>query len=100
MNIKTMKASLVLNKQGEIGFFYGDDLGLQPEWVQIDAERGEVYVYDSQSDSVLLQMEPMNQATYARIMEGQQILLVQVADNDIRKPVKAVWVSLSVSQQI
>ncbi|MCB1680551.1 MAG: hypothetical protein H6858_02700 [Rhodospirillales bacterium] len=100
MKIKCIKASLILNKQGEVGFFYGEDLGLKPEWVQIDAERGEVYVYDSQSNSVMLQMEPMTDAVYARIMDRQEILLVQVADDDIRKPVSALWVSLSVSQQI
>lgn len=100
MNIKTMKASLIMNKQDEIGFFYGEDLGLTPEWVQIDAERGEVYVYDLESNSACLQMEPMNRKTYDRIMDRQQILLVQLADNDIKKPVKAIWVPLSVSRQI
>ncbi len=100
MNIKTMKASLILNKQGEIGFFYGEDLGLKPEWVQIDAERGEVYVYDSESNSACLQMEPMSRKIYDQIMDSQQILLVQLADNDIKKPVAALWVPLSVSHQI
>ncbi|MCL4677264.1 MAG: hypothetical protein KJ017_01575 [Alphaproteobacteria bacterium] len=100
MNIKTMKATLILNKQDEVGFFYGEDLGLIPEWVQIDAERGEVYVYDSEANSACLQMEPMSQKIYDRIMSQQQILLVELADSDIKKPVKAVWVPLSVSRQI
>lgn len=100
MNIRKMKASLILNKQDEIAFFYGEDLQLVPEWVQLDAERGEIYVYDSESNCVCLQLDPMSEALYNRIMERQQILLVQVLDNDISKPVMAQWVSLSVSQQI
>ena len=100
MNVKTMKASLILSKQGEVGFFYGEDLEIIPEWVQVDAERGEIYVYDAESNCTALHMEPMSTKTYEKIVERQAILLVQVEDNDISKPVKAIWVPLSVSQQI
>lgn len=95
-----MKASLILNRLGNIGFFYAQDLGLEPEWATIDAERGQVQIHDAESNSCILQMDPIKKETYERIASEENILLVQIADNDINKPVKAIWVPLMVSQQI
>lgn len=100
MQIKSMKATLVLNQEGQLGLFYGEDLEIEPDWVQLDTERGEFYVYDEESNCTGLLLEGMNQKTYERILDQQEILLIQVQDNDMTKPVKTKWVTLSISQQI
>lgn len=95
-----MKASIIRNKFGNIGFFYGESLGFTPEWAAIDVERGELSVYDAEDQSKLIFMEGMDQSIYNQIIKEQRILLVEVKNNDISQPQSAVWVNLMVSQQI
>tara|TARA_B100001989_G_scaffold198092_1_gene146700 strand:+ start:380 stop:667 length:288 start_codon:yes stop_codon:yes gene_type:complete len=95
-----MKASLIRNQFGELGFFYGEDLGFTPEWASIDAERGELSVFGGDDDMQLIMIEGMTEEIYQQIIEKDKILLVQIQDNLITKPIKAEWVSLMVSHQI
>lgn len=95
-----MKASLIRNQQGELGFFYGEDFGFTPEWASIDAERGELSVFGGEDDMQLILIEGMTEDIYQEIVGKELILLIQVQDNMITKPLKAEWVSLMVSHQV
>jgi len=95
-----MKASLIRNEHGELGFFYGEDLGFKPEWTSIDAERGELSVFGDEDDMQLILVQGMTEEIYQEIIGKEHILLVQVQDNTITKPVKAEWVNLMVSHQV
>lgn len=95
-----MKATLILNQQDEIAFLYGEDLGIEPEWAAIDIERGELYIYDTESQERALQLENVKQKIYERVCNEEKILLVQVENNDATKPVKTTWAHLLVSTQI
>lgn len=95
-----MKATLILNEFGNIGLFYNTPLGITPEWAAIDVERGELYVYDPEGESRSIPMEGMTKDIYDKLIKEQKILLVRVLDDDITKPVNALWVSLMISQQI
>lgn len=95
-----MKASILRNEFGNIGLFYGEDLGFAPEWAAIDVERGELSVYDNNDQFKLIFMEGMDDAIYKQILREQRIFLVEVKDNDVNKPQRAVWVNLMVTQQI
>lgn len=94
-----MKATLVLNKNDEMGFFYGDSLEIEPEWASIDVDMGQIQVFDNNGGHQHLILDNINEKIYERVRKEGKILLVQVADNDIRKPIKTAWVHLMVSQQ-
>lgn len=94
-----MKATLVLNKKNEMGFFYGTPLEIKPEWASIDVDMGQIQVFDDNGGHQHLVLDNINEKIYQRVQKEGKILLVEVEDNDIRKPVKADWVHLMVSQQ-
>lgn len=95
-----MKATLVLNKDDEIGFFYGEPLGIEPEWASIDIDLGQLHVFDKDGQEKHLILDNINQKIYERVQKEAKILLVEVEDNDASKPKKADWVSLMVPTQI
>ena len=94
-----MKATLVLNKNNEMGFFYGSPLDIEPEWASIDVDMGQIQVFDKDGTQKHLVLDNINEKIYERVQKEGRILLVQVEDNDIRKPVKAYHINLMVSQQ-
>ena len=97
-----MKASLVLNKNNEIAFFYGETLGFSPEWASVDVERGELFIAssDGTDHGKHIRLDDIKKKIYERILPDTKILLVQVKDNDITKPVEAIWVNLMITQQM
>lgn len=96
-----MRANLVLNHNNEIAFIYGEELGFAPNWASIDVERGEIFI-SAQGDSghgKQIRLDHIKTEIYEKILPDTQILLVRVKDNDITKPVEAIWVPLMISQQ-
>lgn len=95
-----MKATLVLNKNDEIGFFYGEPLGIEPEWASIDIDMGQIQVFDKDGQEKHLILDKINEKIYERVSKEGKILLVQVENDDATQPVKADWVHLMISTQI
>lgn len=95
-----MKATLALNKNDEIAFFYGQPLGIEPEWASIDVDMGQIHVFDPEGEKKHLILDDINEKIYERIAKEGKILLVQVENDDATKPIKADWVHLMVSTQL
>lgn len=95
-----MKATLVLNQKSEMGFFYGAPLDIEPEWASIDIDMGQIQIFDNDGAHQHLVLDDINGKIYDRVQKEGKILLIQVEDNDIRKPVKTHTVHLMVSQQV
>lgn len=97
-----MKASLILNNEDEIAFFYGKPLGFNPEWASIDVERGEIFISsnDDTDHGKQIKLDNIKTEIYQRILPDTRILLVEVKNNDLTQPVKTNWVPLMISQQI
>ena len=95
-----MKATLVLNQNDEIGFFYGEPLEIQPEWASIDVDMGQLHIFDEDGQQKHLILDNINEKIYERILKAGKILLILVEDNDATKPVKTDWVHLMVSTQL
>lgn len=96
-----MISSLVLNANDDIAFFYGAPIGFTPRWASIDIELGELYIVGDEDEGELKphKLERISERVYLRACENKKILLVEVADNDVRKPVNAVEVPLMVPNQ-
>lgn len=82
-----------------MGFFYSDPLDIEPEWASIDVDMGQIQVFDKDGTQKHLILDNINEKIYERVQKEGKILLVQVEDNDIRRPVKACHVHLMVTQQ-
>lgn len=97
-----MKGSLILNKNNEIAFAYGEPLGFAPDWVAIDVEQEELYIgnEDQEGEGKRIQLDKIKQEIYERILPDTEILLILVKDSDITKPIAAKWVPLMISQQL
>lgn len=97
-----MRSNLVLNQDNEIALFYGESLTFVPEWASIDVERGEIFISNSDGteNGRHITLEKIKTEIYERILEDRQILLVEVKDHDISKPVRADWVPLMIAQQM
>lgn len=95
-----MKATLVLNRKNEMGFFYGEPLEIEPEWASIDIDMGQIQVFDKDGTQKHLVLDNINEKIYERVQREGKILLIQVEGDDIRKPVKTNWVHLMVSTQL
>lgn len=96
-----MISSLVLNANDDIAFFYGEPLGFTPQWASIDIELGELYINGSEEEGEgrAHKLDRIDQSIYKRVQERKKVLLVEVADNDIRKPLHAVEVPLMIPSQ-
>lgn len=94
-----MKATLILNRENEIAFLYGEPLGIEPEWAGIDVDMGQLHIFDKDGETRHLVLDNINEKIYERVCKKQKILLVQVQDDDATKPVKTDWVHLMVSAQ-
>ena len=95
-----MDATLVLNERDEIALLYGHPLGIEATWATIDAELGQINIYDENSQERFLKLDKIKPDIYERIMKEDKILLVQVEDNDATKPVEARYVPIGVATQI
>ncbi len=97
-----MKANLILNKQNHIAFIYSETLGFTPEWASIDVQHCELFIANANGtgDGKHIKLDNIKQEIYERILPDTQILLVQVEDGNIEKPVNAVWVSLMITQEM
>ncbi len=95
-----MKATLVLNRKNQMGFFYGQPLEIDPEWASIDVDMGQIQVFDKDGAQKHLILDNINEKIYERVQKEGKILLIEVEDDDIRKPVKTHWVHLMVSTQL
>ena len=94
-----MNASVIINPKNEIAFIYSEPLNIVPNWASLDVEMKQLNIYDEESEEAFLRLDELKQDIYERIQKEQKILLIQVEDNDISKPVKAEWVSLGVATQ-
>lgn len=96
-----MISSLVLNANDDIAFFYGEALGFTPRWASIDMELGELFIGgdEDKGEGRPHKLDKISKSIYLRVQERKKVLLVQVADNDIRKPVDAVEVPLMIPNQ-
>ncbi len=94
-----MNASVILNTHNQIAFIYGEALTIQPEWASFDVEMMQLNIFDKDSQEQFLRLDQLDQAIYERICKEDKILLVHVENDDISKPLSAVWVPLGVATQ-
>ena len=98
---QSISGSLVLNAKDELAFFYGIALGFTPQWCSADIERGEIYIGGSEDNpGTAFKLGQIDETIYERVVQETQILLIEIAENDVRKPVVAVYVPLSVANQL
>lgn len=95
-----MKATLALNHEEDIAFFYGEPLNIVPHWAAIDVELKELQLFDDDGTGQMLKLDKIDQSVYERICRKGKIFLVRVKDNDIAQPEEALWVDLMIAQQI
>lgn len=94
-----MNASVILNTRNQISFIYGEALGIEPAWANFDVEMMQLNIFNEDSEESFLRLDKIDQEIYERILKEEKILLVQVEDDDITKPITAIWVPLTVATQ-
>jgi len=94
-----MNASVMLNTKNEVAFIYGGPLGITPSWANLDVEMHQLNVFDEESEERFLKLDKLKQEIYERIQQQEKILLVQVENDDLTKPVQSIWVPLTVATQ-
>ena len=94
-----MNASVLINTRNEVAFIYGEALTIEPSWANFDVEMMQLNIFDEESEEQFLKLDKLDQKIYERIQKEEKILLVQVENNDISKPVKVQWVPLGVATQ-
>ena len=94
-----MNASVLINPKNEIAFVYGEPLPITPAWANLDVEMMQLNIYDEQSEEAYLKLDKLDQKIYERIQKEEKILLVQLEDGDISKPLAAYEVPLGVATQ-
>ncbi len=94
-----MNASVILNTNDEIAFAYGTALSITPAWASFDVEMMQLNIYDEDSNEEFLKLDEIKQDIYERIEKAEKILLIQLENDDITKPVMSAWVPLMVATQ-
>lgn len=74
-------------------------MGIAPAWATFDVEMMQLNIFDEQSKESYLRLEKIDQKIYDIILQEEKILLIQVEDDDITKPVQTIWVPLTVATQ-
>ena len=94
-----MNASVLINIKDEIAFLYGEPLTIEPAWANFDVEMMQLNIFSEESEEQFLKLDKLDTEIYERIEKEDKILLVQLEDADISKPVKSQWVPLGVATQ-
>lgn len=90
-----MNTSLVLNEKGDIALFYDFTLPFKPEWVALDVDRGEICIADENAALHRIKLDRIQRAIYTEISRKTKIMLVRTTPGPDKKPVEALWVTLS-----
>lgn len=95
-------SSLVLNHDDELGYFYGKPFEFTPQWASVDVELGELFIGGDKDkgEGRSIRLDKINQTIYSRVHKHKRLFIVEVSDNDIRKPKDARWVPLMVPTQL
>lgn len=93
-------SSLIVNQEDEIAYMYGKPFEFEPKWVSVDVELGQLFIGGDEGEGRPINLDHMNTEIYERVAKSKQILLVEVMDNDVRKPKTAQWVPVMVPTQL
>jgi hypothetical protein len=95
-----MDASLVLNNHNQLALLYTEDLDFTPEWACVDVQMQEIYVGGPDVENLAFKLDEIDRAIYDRVYKEKLVLLVQVADDREKTPLKSLWVPLMVSRHL
>lgn len=94
-----MNASVILNPKNQIAFLYGQPLNIEPAWANFDVEMMQLNIFSEDSEEQFLKLDKLDPKIYERIEKEEKILLVQLENDNITKPVRSQWVPLGVATQ-